>query len=400
MESIQQFLNNYEKKYKKLYKVYIVAIIVCSIMFGVAVLFSGIYNVNIISSVIFYIVLVSLVTTITHVGYLKNIDTITNKYKDDLDASFALGIFNGLLQDKTRRDYSLILVTYFKMLIITCQYDTFVKEYKSNRSILLKRHTNIMLSLVDSLSKIDRIEEYEEIVQIILEDIQVIRQTNKKRMVRFWIIMAILLVSLSVLTSIKNSMKIEDDKKPKNTWENKIQENTEGNIEKNTHEIGNNILDRESGCMYAYLDENQGWQLYVVDSASGTRWYALSYTTDGGNTWNKINEDPFNGQGGAVEGLAFWDEKNGFIAISGAAQTYSKILRTMDGGYSFEEVKLPMEECTDVISVDEYKYYYMPELKDNVLTIVVKKEEVSGGVGLQFQSLDYGVNWSYVGKVQ
>ena len=395
MKDIQTFLHSYKKKYKRLYKSYIAAITVCSMMFCVAVLFAFIYNVNVILSGIIYIVLVFLVNTIVQVGYIKNIDTLIKKYKDDQDLAFSSEIFSELLQDKTRRDYEFILVAYFKMLIITCQYDVFVKEYKINRPIILKKRTNIMLSLVDYLSKIDRLEEHEGIIEI-LEDIKVVRQTNNKRMIRVWVVIAILFVALWCLTKIKTPTKIKEDDNPKITWDNDIHEN----VVENNHEIGNNIMDSKTGCMYAYLDENQGWKLYVIDSASGTRWYALSHTTDGGNSWDKINEDPFNGEGGVVEGLAFWNEKNGFISISGMGQTYSKLLQTNDGGYNFEEVKLPMEDCTDVIDVNEYKYYYMPILKDNVLTIVVKKENVNGGLGLQFQSLDYGVNWSYVGKMQ
>ena len=395
MKDIQTFLHNYKKKYKRLYKSYIAAITVCSMMFCVAVLFAFIYNVNVILSGIIYIVLVFLVNTIVQVGYIKNIDTLIKKYKDDQDLAFSSEIFSELLQDKTRRDYEFILVAYFKMLIITCQYDVIVKEYKINRPIILKKRTNIMLSLVDYLSKIDRLEEHEGIIEI-LEDMKVVRQTNNKRMIRVWVVIAILFVALWCLTKIKTPTKIKEDDNPKITWDNDIHEN----VVENNHEIGNNIMDSKTGCMYAYLDENQGWKLYVIDSASGTRWYALSHTTDGGNSWDKINEDPFNGEGGVVEGLAFWNEKNGFISISGMGQTYSKLLQTNDGGYNFEEVKLPMEDCTDVIDVNEYKYYYMPILKDNVLTIVVKKENVNGELGLQFQSLDYGVNWSYVGKMQ
>ena len=159
-------------------------------------------------------------------------------------------------------------------------------------------------------------------------------------------------------------------------------------------------MDTESGCMYAYLNEEIGWRLQVVDSASGTRWYALLHTIDGGINWNKINEDPFDGEGGSVEGLAFWDEKNGFISISGMGQSYSKLFRTADGGYTFKEVIFPMQECKDVLSVEAYQYYYMPIKSDDVLTVVVKKENVNGGVGLQFQSLDYGATWSYIGEVK
>jgi hypothetical protein len=36
----------------------------------------------------------------------------------------------------------------------------------------------------------------------------------------------------------------------------------------------------------------------------------------------------------------------------------------------------------------------------DVLTVVVKKENVNGGVELQFQSLDYGATWNYMGEVK
>ena len=399
MEFKQQFLQNYEKKYNKLYKAYKTAIIICSLLFVISVVLAFIYGVNAIWAAIFYIVLVFVVTIITQVGYKKNIHSITNKCENDQDVSYAIEIFSELLQNKTRKDYNLIIDNYFKMLLITCQVDTFVKTFKSNRSTMLKRHIYIKPSLIEHLSNVDSIKEHDEIVEII-EDLKAIRQTSQKNLIKGWIIIFILLACLSVLSNVETFVKTHGDKKTDNMWENEIQENKEENTEENIHEIGNNIMDKESGCMYAYLNKDLGWKLYVVDSASGNRWYALSHTTDGGNTWNKINEDPFNGEGGSVEGLAFWDEKNGFISISGMGQSYSKLLRTMDGGYTFEEVRFPMEECKDVLSVDEYKYYYMPIKSDNVLTVVVKKENVNGGVGLQFQSLDYGASWSYIGEVK
>ena len=56
MESKQQFLQNYEKKYNKLYKAYKTAIIICSLLLVVSVVLAFIYGVNAIWAAIFYIV--------------------------------------------------------------------------------------------------------------------------------------------------------------------------------------------------------------------------------------------------------------------------------------------------------------------------------------------------------
>lgn len=51
-------------------------------------------------------------------------------------------------------------------------------------------------------------------------------------------------------------------------------------------------MDESNGTMYFFLDEQNGWRLVVVDAAAGSRFYVMERTADGGDTWERINEDP------------------------------------------------------------------------------------------------------------
>ena len=61
-------------------------------------------------------------------------------------------------------------------------------------------------------------------------------------------------------------------------------------------------MDESNGTMYFFLDEQNGWRLVVVDAAAGSRFYVMERTADGGDTWERINEDPFDNQAGVAEG--------------------------------------------------------------------------------------------------
>ena len=70
-------------------------------------------------------------------------------------------------------------------------------------------------------------------------------------------------------------------------------------------------MDESNGTMYFFLDEQNGWRLVVVDAAAGSRFYVMERTADGGDTWERINEDPFDNQAGVAEGVMFLDDNFG-----------------------------------------------------------------------------------------
>ncbi|SHH95502.1 hypothetical protein SAMN02745196_02055 [Clostridium collagenovorans DSM 3089] len=150
-----------------------------------------------------------------------------------------------------------------------------------------------------------------------------------------------------------------------------------------------------------FLNENLGYKLKVVNKALGTAFYSFYNTEDGGNTWNIINEDPFNGDGGAAAGVKFINEKLGFLALSGASGTSADLYVTRDGGLSFEraiyethEVKLDNGE-----SIDVFDFPSMPYEKDGVLNMLVGQGsdgDYNGGISALYESKDEGKTWTYV----
>lgn len=163
-------------------------------------------------------------------------------------------------------------------------------------------------------------------------------------------------------------------------------------------------VDSTDGSMRYFLDEQNGWKLSVVDAAAGSRFYDLSRTEDGGETWEIVNADPFAGNIGVAEGLQFFDENFGFVALSGASQSYSRMYMTKDGGSTFSEIILPMNEVTQLpakaeeygYTVENYTYLSMPEKNGNILTIDVLTGAF-GEEGIRFQSENGGVSWSFAG---
>lgn len=163
-------------------------------------------------------------------------------------------------------------------------------------------------------------------------------------------------------------------------------------------------VDNSNGAMYFFLDDNRGWRLVVTDAAAGSRYYEMDRTVNGGTTWERINTDPFGGEIGATEGLLFFDEKFGVIGLTGASQSHSRLFITNDGGMTFRQLKLPMEQVTELpplakecnFTVDDYNYMEMPEKNGNKLTIKVLTE-AGETEGLLFWSEDNGVTWKYAG---
>lgn len=155
----------------------------------------------------------------------------------------------------------------------------------------------------------------------------------------------------------ENDISVEWDEQQ---YSERISEDEEA-IEEEIKRIGNNKYDSRDGSMYSFYTIEEGWGLRVSDYASGDRWYRLDYTTDGGNTWTTINEDPFAGESGVVEGIAFVWGKYGYISISKDSGKYARVFRTEDGGYTFEEIVLPVEDCEEM-NPEEFQYYSMPIL--------------------------------------
>ena len=166
-------------------------------------------------------------------------------------------------------------------------------------------------------------------------------------------------------------------------------------------------MDESNGTMYFFLDEQNGWRLVVVDAAAGSRFYVMERTADGGDTWERINEDPFDNQAGVAEGVMFLDDNFGIAGLAGASQSDSTLYITKDGGRSFGEVKLPMSTVTELpesakeygFTVEDYDYLNMPQIGATTLIIMVTTDKVEND-GIVFESEDGGDTWKYRGVTQ
>ena len=162
-------------------------------------------------------------------------------------------------------------------------------------------------------------------------------------------------------------------------------------------------VDPADGSVYTFTqsEANAGYRLVVVDAAAGSRFYSLEKTTDAGNQWTRINEDPFDGSAGVAEGIEFFDESFGFIGLQSASGDGSSIFMTEDGGLSFTEIQLPMDQITKVpepgksygLTLDDYRYLTMPSYDGSTLRITVTSGSAENE-GITFCSEDHGKTWT------
>lgn len=162
-------------------------------------------------------------------------------------------------------------------------------------------------------------------------------------------------------------------------------------------------VDQADGSVYTFAqsDANAGYRLVVTDAALGSRFYGLEKSTDAGKQWTSINADPFAGNSGVVEGIEFFTEDFGFIGLTGASGEYSSIFMTEDGGLSFAEIQLPMDQITEIpepgksygLTLDDYHYLTMPTYDGTTLRMTVTSGSAESD-GITFCSKDHGKTWT------
>ena len=107
------------------------------------------------------------------------------------------------------------------------------------------------------------------------------------------------------------------------------------------------------------------------------------------------------------EGLQFFDENVGFAGLSGASQSHSQIFMTTDGGSTFTEIILPMDQAAELPehaeeyghTLEDYAYLCMPVKDGDAFTIDVLTA-AGENEGIRFRSEDGGVTWKYDGVFQ
>ncbi|WP_413789033.1 WD40/YVTN/BNR-like repeat-containing protein [Bacillus kandeliae] len=154
-----------------------------------------------------------------------------------------------------------------------------------------------------------------------------------------------------------------------------------------------------------FLSKEVGYRLNFVDKALGSSFYSLSMTVDGGETWEVINEDPFNGTIGGPSGITFLNDQLGFLGATRPSGNEGELYRTDDGGTTFNKVnytphEVKLEYTQSIIS--PFDSPSMPYEKDGVLNMLVGQGadgDYNSNSSALYQSKDNGETWEYVKEV-
>ncbi|PID06391.1 hypothetical protein CSV65_03585 [Sporosarcina sp. P31] len=154
-----------------------------------------------------------------------------------------------------------------------------------------------------------------------------------------------------------------------------------------------------------YYSKEVGYMLHVTDKALGGTLYALRKTSDGGETWAVINQNPFNGTVGSAAGITFITDDIGFLRAARPSGTEGVLYRTHDGGISFEEVSYALQEMKldSGQSINPFDFPGLPFEKDGVLTMLVGQGsdgDYNGNSSGLYQSNDNGETWEYIKEVE
>lgn len=157
----------------------------------------------------------------------------------------------------------------------------------------------------------------------------------------------------------------------------------------------------DEGLEKYFLSDDEGYELLITGSSLGSRSYSLYGTYNGGETWNIINEDPFNGDMGTADGMTFINEKLGFLSLSKSGGEYGVLYKTGDGGNSYTKVEIPTRNIS-LINGKCYNPFVFPKIpyeENGVLYLTVGQGSIgdynNGVVGL-YESKDYGETWEFV----
>ena len=161
-------------------------------------------------------------------------------------------------------------------------------------------------------------------------------------------------------------------------------------------EQGKTLLTDQDGSMTFYLDADHSMRLAVTDAAAGSRFYEF-YNGD------IHNAEPFGGTIGVAEGLSCTDVRTGFILLSFASRDSSLMYYTEDGGKSFQQVTLPVEDAAADMEGNAFSftagdmdYIETPYEEDGMLKVRVSTSAADlETYALLFVSEDAGNSWKY-----
>jgi beta-lactamase regulating signal transducer with metallopeptidase domain len=141
-------------------------------------------------------------------------------------------------------------------------------------------------------------------------------------------------------------------------------------------------------------NDQEGYLLGIVDKAAMQVYCALYKTEDGGKSWKKVEMVSTGAEHRQIYDFAFVNDKEGYMALYSFYTDSPQMLRTEDGGFTWEPVRFS-EEIMDFCQA------FPPVYDGEKYVVYVGKEGSSKDKGEKacYESADGGKTWSYVGQI-
>lgn len=153
-------------------------------------------------------------------------------------------------------------------------------------------------------------------------------------------------------------------------------------------------------ALLAFIDAERGWALVSNGAAAGSQSVTLSRTTDGGVTWTSIaHAGPGEGSaipfGGSKYGLTFLDQRKGWLAWEKPVPGKLSLLRTTDGGLSWQEQAVPVDAAYHELFLHAYQPFFLDKEIGYLPVSVITGFEESRF--LLYRTEDGGDSWQSLG---
>lgn len=162
------------------------------------------------------------------------------------------------------------------------------------------------------------------------------------------------------------------------------------------------IVNLSDGSMtYKDYKTKTQWKVVPKDKDEGAGEYEFFRCKKDG-AWEKVNDNIFGKEKGALEGIFFQDGDIGYIGLADPLWKSSKIFYTKDGGETFKEMVLPVVAENHLshdrqrygITTKDFRYAQMPhELNDGIL--LQMEPDVLHETGPVYYTEDFGKTWEY-----
>ncbi len=151
------------------------------------------------------------------------------------------------------------------------------------------------------------------------------------------------------------------------------------------------------GGQFQFLDDRNGWALYVAGAAAGSAPADIYRTQDGGETWMKVygidpaREDPHGLPfSGMKNGLSFADDSHGWVTGAVPMEGYAWLYQTQDGGRTWQHqaLALPDGYANAMLSIDPPRFF---DPQHGLLPVLLSADSQAW---IFFTTRDGGATWS------